>query len=623
VIAMERATAAAVARPWIEIGRPQLRAGVLLGLALLAACSAPVERESFAPARIQRGAVVSEHPLATAAGVEVLELGGNAADAAVATALALAVVYPQAGNLGGGGFALWASYGEDPVALDFREVAPRRSRPELYLDDEGEFVDARSITGPLAVGVPGSPEGLYRLYEERGSGLVSWERLVAPAIALARDGFEVDPWLEGTLGSPSIAGRMNVAGRERFYPLGAPLRAGQLLVQADLARTLEAYSEEGPAAFYGGWIAEALVRAIETEQIPGAGIALDGALDLDDLAAYRVVWREPLRGRFQGKELIAMPPPSSGGIVVLQTLSVLDGLPLGGEVLAARETGLRGGVTATLAHWWIEALRAAFADRATHMGDPDYYDVPMEELLSAEWILQRRVAIGPRANLDVAAWAQTPPPESPQTTHLSVIDVDGNAVSLTTTLNSSFGSGILVRDAGFFLNNELDDFSIAAGVPNQYGLVGSQANALLAGKRPLSSMSPMIVRDDRGAVVLVLGSPGGPRIITAVIQVLLRVLLLEEDLHDAVRAPRLHQQWRPLETWFESTQGGGWDAALLDELAARGQPIEIVERQIGSVQAIAVDELGNPIATSDPRRGGAAGVTGRGVQSPAPAPDRN
>lgn len=604
-------------------GFSRLRARGLVGFVLLAACSAPAERESFAPARIQRGAVVSAHPLATAVGIEVLELGGNAADAAVATALALAVVYPQAGNLGGGGFALWAAYGEDPIALDFREVAPRRARPELYLDEDGVLVDARSITGPLAVGVPGSPQGLYRLYEERGSGLVTWERLVAPAIALAEGGFIVDPWLEGTLRQASVAGRMNGAARERFYPLGAPLRAGERLVQPDLARTLKSYSEEGPAAFYGGWIAEALVRAIETEQVPGAGIAVDGALDLDDLAAYRVVWREPLRGRFQGKELIAMPSPSSGGLVVLQTLSILDGLPLGGEVLAAREAGLRGGVTATLAHWWIEALRASFADRATHMGDPEYYDVPMESLLSAKLILQRRVAIGPRANLEVGAWAPEPPPESPQTTHLSVIDVDGNAVALTTTLNSSFGSGILVRGAGFFLNNELDDFSIAAGVPNQYGLIGSQANALEAGKRPLSSMSPMIVRDDRGAVVLVLGSPGGPRIITAVMQVLLRVLLLEEDLHDAVRAPRLHQQWRPLETWFEADQGGGWDPELLEELAARGHPIEVVERSLGSVQAIAVDERGQPIATSDPRRGGAAGVTGRGVQAAAPRPAKD
>jgi gamma-glutamyltranspeptidase/glutathione hydrolase len=594
-----------------------LRRPLVLGL-LLAACAAPGGSGREAP-RLAAGAVVTEHPLATAVGLEILEAGGNAADAAVATSLALAVVYPQAGNLGGGGFALWSGRDGSLSALDFREVAPAGADASRYLGPGGEVVSERSIAGPLAVGVPGSPAGLHELAERHGSGRLSWSDLCAPAVRLAREGFTVEAWLERTLASPSIEGRMNAAARELLYPEGRGLRAGERLVQPELARTLERLASEGPGGFYRGPVAEALLAALAEEPVPLGGAAGAGAIQAADLESYRPVWRTPLRGRFQGHELVAMPPPSSGGLVVLQTLAILDGLPLGGEVRAGKELGLRGGVTGTMAHWWIEALRASFADRAEHMGDPDFHRVPSAELLSAEWILERRAGIGARPDLEVGPWTP-PPPESPQTTHLSVVDAEGNAVSLTTTLNSSFGSGILVRGAGFFLNNELDDFAIAAGVPNQFGLVGNEANAIRPGKRPLSSMSPMIVRDDRGAVVLVLGSPGGPRIITAVTQVVLRVLLLEEDLHEAVRAPRLHQQWRPRETWLEARHGGGWDEAVLLELERRGQPVELVERHLGSVQAIGVGPDGVPVAVSDPRRGGAGGVTGLGVQAPAPVP---
>ena len=586
---------------------------------LLAACSS-TPGEALGPPPIRAGAVVSEHPLATEVGIRILEQGGNAADAAVATALALAVVYPQAGNLGGGGFALWAAPGGEATALDFREVAPAGADAALYLDAEGSVVGRRSIAGPLAVGVPGSPRGLHELALRHGSGRLSWRELCEPAIRLARDGFVVGPWLEDTLASPSIEGRMNDAALELLYPQGRALQEGDLLVQGELARTLELLASKGPDGFYRGPVAEQLLEALAGEPVPGEGSVGSGAVEAADLAAYRPVWRTPLRGRFQGAELIAMPPPSSGGLVVLQTLAILDGLALGGELRAAEAAGLSGGVTGRLAHWWIEALRASFADRAEHMGDPDFHAVPTDELLSAEWILERRVGIGEGPDLEVGPW-KAPPPESPQTTHLSVVDDEGNAVSLTTTLNSSFGSGILVRGAGFFLNNELDDFAIAAGVPNQFGLVGNEANAILPGKRPLSSMSPMIVRDDRGAVLLVLGSPGGPRIITAVTQVLLRFLLLGEDLHVAVRAPRLHQQWRPEATWFEGRQGG-WDGEVLEDLRRRGQPMEIVERHVGSVQAIAIAPDGSPVPVSDPRRGGAGGVEGLGVQAPAPVLSR-
>ena len=587
-----------------------------IGLALTVACQLPEQTHFVAPS-VQQGAVVSEHPLATAVGLRILERGGNAADAAVATALALAVVYPQAGNLGGGGFAIWARPGWEPRSLDFREVAPRSTKSELYLDENGEFVSRRSIEGPLSVGVPGTPDGLHVLYTECGSGLLSWAELVRPALILARDGFEVDPWLADDLTEDEVRRKMNAAALDVFFPGGRPLQAGELLVQPDLANTLRAYAERGPQGFYEGEVAQALLDTLASESVPGAGLPSDGILRAGDLQAYKSVWREPLIGRFQGNELIAMGPPSSGGLVVLQALAMIDGLPLGRELSELRPTrqGVAPGELFT--HWCIEALRRSFADRAEHMGDPDFHRVPVNELLSTEWVLERRASIGSRADLDVGAWVPATPVESHQTTHLSVLDRSGNALSMTTTLNGSFGSGILVSGAGFLLNNELDDFSILAGAPNQFGLVGNRANAIEPGKRPLSSMSPMIVRDDQGSVRMVLGSPGGPRNITSVFQVLIRVLLFEENLYDAVRANRLHQQWRPKVTRFEAVQGGGPRLDVLEGLRRRGHPVELVNWGFGSVQAISIDERGEPTAVSDPRRGGAAGVEGRGTQAPA------
>ncbi len=564
----------------------------------------------------RQGAVVSEHPLATAVGLEVLERGGNAADSAVATALALAVVYPQAGNLGGGGFAIWAGSDGRDAALDFREVAPASASASRYLDESGVLVPARSLRGPLAVGVPGSPLGLYELWAKHGSGTVTWAELVAPSVELARDGFEVGPWLAQDLRIDSVRARMNPAAQAVFYPGGEPLSPGDWLVQHDLAQTLSRLGAEGPSAFYEGRNADALVAELRRTEVPGAGRAEAGFVERADLDAYEVKNPAPLIGHFQGRELVTMPPPSSGGLVILQVLGVLEGLPLGSEVSTARGAGLRHGLSERMVHWWIEAMRMAFADRAAHMGDPAFHEVPVAELLSPDWIASRRVSIGERARPDVRAW-QPAVDESLQTTHLSVLDRAGNAVAMTTTLNGLFGSGILVRGGGYFLNNELDDFAIQAGVPNQFGLVGNQANSIQPGKRPLSSMSPTIVRDASGEVRLVLGSPGGPRIITSTLQVILRVFVLDQELGPAVRAPRLHQQWSPSRTRFESEVDGGWDPELLRALGARGHELELAEGGFGSVQAIFVDEDGHVQASSDPRRGGAAGLQGVGVSAPA------
>jgi gamma-glutamyltranspeptidase/glutathione hydrolase len=557
------------------------------------------------------------------AGLEVLAAGGNAVDAAVATALALAVTHPQAGNLGGGGFALFVPHRGDAEVLDFREVAPAGYVPELYLDADGKVVPERSLATPLAVGVPGSPAGLFELFRRHGSGRFSFEQLGSAAVSLARDGFPVDPWLARDLRKDGARGRLTAdpAARARFYPGGEPLGPGEVLRQPDLARTLERYLRGGPRGFYRGPTAEALLATLQAADARAGDVARDGRMMRSDLEAYQVIARQPLQGWFRGNQVLTAGPPSSGGIVVLQVLAVLEGFPLDAErERALAEVDLDpavdpAGVSATAAHWWIEALRRAFADRAMHLGDPAFVSVPTDALLSPGWVAERRVSIGELAAPDVAAWVPPPPPESTETTHLSVLDAEGNAVSLTTTLNASFGSGILVDGGGFLLNNELDDFSIQPGVANLYGLVGGEANQLAPGRRPLSSMTPTVVREGGRGVTLVVGAPGGPRIITAVTQVLLRVLVYGQSLEAAVRAPRLHQQWNPTGTRFE----GAWPGELVAALQNRhGHEVRIVaDGRFASVQAIAVGPDGEPVAVSDPRRGGTGGVQGERLSEPA------
>ncbi len=581
-------------------------------LLLLAACGAPAELEGRPPRRLpQRGMVVCEHPLAARVGVDVLERGGNAVDAAVATALALAVVYPQAGNLGGGGFALWVPAEGEPQALDFRETAPASAEPELYRNARGEPAPELLSAGALAVAVPGTPAGLWALQSSAGSGLIPFAELVAPAIALAREGFDVDALLAADLARPATRARlMRYPGaRALLYPGDAALSQGARLVQPELAATLSDYALGGPLAFYQGDAARALVRELaRVREVDGLESAR-GQVSLADLSAYEVRWRDPLRGWFRGNEVITMPPPSSGGIIVLQVLSVLDGFPLDAErgaALAALADGAlppsmgeEGGVGERSVHWWIEALRHAFAERAARLGDPDFAPVPVEDLLSPGWVACCRMAIGEQAEPALAGPA---PLEGESTTHVSVLDAKGNSLSLTTTLNSDFGSGILVRGAGFFLNNEMDDFSLGHGVPNQFGLLGGEANAIQPRKRPLSSMTPTVVRQGGHTTALVLGSPGGPRIITSLIGVLQRTLVYEQPLSQAVAAPRFHQQWSPAWTEFEP----GWSSEFLEALRRRGQDAREVDKRWGSVQAIRVQPDGRVEGASDPRRGGTA-----------------
>ncbi len=583
----------------------------VLALASFAACGGRTQLQKEALWRTpQAGAVVSEHPLATKVGLDILDRGGNAADAAVATALALAVV---------------------ARTFDFRETAPAAANAERFFGGDGKLVEARSLVGPLSVAVPGSPRGLWELWHTCGSRLLRFDELVQPALDLARQGFEVDAWLAAELAKPETRAKMNAAALKVFYPGGEPLHERDILRQPDLATTLSLLSGPEPMqAFYTGRTAEKIVVELAATPVPGAPgeppeMSSAPWLTLADLAAYKVQSRPPLRGWFRGMEILTMAPPSSGGIVLLQALGILEGLPLDAQKARAaanraieREKGVAAGVDSPnlderMVHWWIEAMRCAFADRAEHMGDPDFIYVPVRELLSADWIARRRVSIGPNAAASVSAWQ--PPHEGTETTHVSVLDRAGNAVSLTTTINSFFGSGILVGGAGFFLNDEIDDFALAPGRPNQFGLVGGAANAIAPGKRPLSSMAPTVVRDGGHATVIVLGSPGGPRIITAILEVLLRVLVLEQTMPEAVAAPRLHQQWSPSETTFEDT----FDPVIVDELKnRRGHQVHPLHERYGSVQAIWLPEVGGlPIAVSDPRRGGTAGVQGQAPSTPA------
>jgi gamma-glutamyltranspeptidase/glutathione hydrolase len=478
--------------------------------------------------------------------------------------------------------------------------------------------------------VPGSPKGLYELWRTCGSRQLGFDELVRPAIDLARQGFPVDAWLARSLAQPETRAKMNEAALQVFYPAGRPLREGEILRQPDLAATLSLLANSGPAAIYTGRVADRIVAELAATRLPDApaGAAAQPWMTVADLAAYKDRERPPLVGWFRGMEIVTMGPPSSGGIALLQVLGILEGMPLDSQKgRAAAESAIErqksgaAGVDCPYfderaAHWWIEAMRCAFADRAEHAGDPDRTPVPVASLLSPEWIARRRVSIGQDANPRVSAWQ--PSPEGSQTTHLSVLDRAGNAVGLTTTLNSSFGSGILVGGAGFFLNDEIDDFSIVAGSPDQFGLVGGSANAIAPGKRPVSSMTPTVVRDGGHANVIVLGSQGGPKIITAILQVLLRRLVLDQPMPEAVAAPRLHQQWSPSETIFEK----GFDPVIVEELKNRhGHKVSLSPETFGSVQAIWLPEVGGvPIAVSDPRRGGAGGVQGQALSTPARPP---
>ncbi|MGA2708859.1 MAG: gamma-glutamyltransferase [Steroidobacteraceae bacterium] len=561
--------------------RPACRVmrALLAPLALLALtpCAVP------SGATLSAGAVASPDRYGALAAREVLRAGGNAVDAAVATGFALAVTYPEAGNLGGGGFMTLYINGH-AYFLDYRETAPAKAGATMYLDAHGEPVADLSLVGNLSVGVPGTVRGLAVAHRRFGN--LSWARDLAPAIRYARSGFQVTAQLIG-IRDDSRAPFEGITNFDRNF---AAMKAGKLFRQPALARTLQRIAKGGDQEFYSGRTADLLVA--QMTHGPTAGL-----ITREDLARYRAVWREPVRARWNSYEVITAPPPSSGGIALLQLLRMKqDAEPLfRGIVLNSPQ----------YMHLTAEIEKRVFADRAEYLGDPDFVKVPVGELLSEEYLTRRAAEIDVSKPSPLAAirpGLERGGRDKPQTTHYSIVDRWGNAVSNTYTLNGWFGAGVVVEGAGFLLNDEMDDFSVKPGVPNQFGVVGGDANAIAPFKRPLSSMTPTILTEN-GRVAMVIGTPGGSRIFTSLLQVLANVYDFGLALQPALAQLRFHHQLLPENTIF-SEPYAPFDSALVDGLAQRGYRVEAQDFN-GDVEVIQI--IGNsPVAAADPRARGVA-----------------
>lgn len=528
--------------------------------------------------------VVSQRLDASEAGAAVLRDGGNAVDAAVTTAFVLAVTHPSAGNIGGGGFLLFRKANGEAVAYDFREKAPAAAHPRMWLNEQGEYDRQRHHSSHLAVGVPGTVAGLYLAWEQQGS--LPWKRLVQPAIELAREGFPVSHGLSRDLQGVLNRFRPYPASMAQFTRDGQPIQPGELLRQPDLAATLERIAESGPAGFYQGKTAELIVADMQ---------ANGGIMTLDDLANYQAVARQPIVGSYRGYDIISMPPPSSGGITLVQMLNILEGYPIA-------ESGF--GSAQTL-HWMAESMRLAYRNRALHIGDPDFNpDLPVAKLTSKGYAAELRAGIlddkAGQSSTEGFAWS----PESSETTHFSVVDSERNAVALTYTLEFSYGSGIVVPGAGFLLNNEMGDFNAVPGLTNDQGLIGTRPNLAEPEKRMLSSMTPTIVAKE-GNVYLVTGSPGGRTIINTVLQTVLNVIDHGMNAQEAVDAGRIHHQWFPDRIQFEQRKFSPDTINLLENY---GHNLRQGTRQ-GSAHVIRVDSRNVLEGGVDRRRAdtGAAG----------------
>jgi gamma-glutamyltranspeptidase/glutathione hydrolase len=561
-------------------------AALLLILASAVLPATPCSAASRGAVRGASAMAVTPEDQATRVAVDVLRAGGNAVDAAVATAFALAVTLPYAGNLGGGGFLLYRAPDGAFAALDFRETAPRELRPELFLDEDGRPLPDKSLRSGLAVGVPGTVAGLFDAH--RRWGRLPWGDLVAPAILLAEEGVFVSPSLAGVFERAGAPLREQSAARAIFAAHGKLPVEGQRLVQHDLATSLRRIATHGVDGFSLGATAEALERAVH-----GAG----GVLDRADLAGYRPVLRSPVEAPYRGYRVVSFPPPSSGGLMLLQMLGMLERFDLRAS----------GSGSSQSVHVVTEVARRTYADRSRWLGDPEFSSVPSEGLLDPAYLARRSASIDlDRATPSEQMVAGVPPrPEPDETLHFSVSDSSGGAIALTTTLNTAFGCAIVADGTGILLNNQIDDFALAPGVPNQWGLLGSDANAVAGGKRPLSSMTPTIVELPRGGPrpLLVVGSPGGAKIITSVLQVLINVIDHEMPLQDAVDYPRFHHQWLPDVVRHEAR---AFPEDVRRALLARGHRLERAPRFLGNVNAIGIDGEGRWLGAADPRREGTA-----------------
>lgn len=534
-------------------------------LALLVAGPAAPPLSARQPVRAHKAMVAAQEPLATDVGVAVLKSGGNAVDAAVAVSMALAVTHPTAGNLGGGGFLLLRKADGTATFLDFRERAPEAASHDMYLDPSGKPTK-ESIEGWRASGVPGTVCGMEYAHKKYGSK--PWGELLKPAIELASKGFPVAWSLSNSLHNAGMLLEKSPESKRIFLKGGANFEPGDTLVQPELAQTLQRIARNGSKEFYEGETAQKLAAAMK---------ANGGLITLADLKNYAVAERKPLTGRYRDYDIIAAPPPSSGGIGILQMMGMLEG--------SGYEKAGAGSAAAT--HYVAEVMRRYYADRSEYLGDPDFFHVPVSGLLNKVYIAKLRAGIDPAK---ATPSAQIRPGnavdyEHTETTHFSIVDAEGNAVAMTYTLNGSFGSGVTAPGLGFLLNNEMDDFAAKPGSPNMFGLVQGEANAIQPGKRPLSSMTPTIVLR-RGKPYLVIGAPGGSRIITGVMQVILNVIDFGMNIQEAIDQPRFHHQWQPDKLYLE--RGFSPDTVAL--LKARGH--EVVENTFGValVEAILIND---------------------------------
>lgn len=543
-----------------------LTRAVVLLLIGVAACS-PAPSSPKALVAIQKQAfgdsamVVSAHPLATQAGLAILKEGGNAIDAMVTVHLALAVAYPRAGNIGGGGFLVYRAKNGQVQTLDFREQAPLKATRDMYLNAQGKVIDSLSLIGHLASGVPGSVAGLYEAHQKLGR--LPWKRLVQPAIDLAEQGVILTAReAEGLNRFRPLFERAN-AKNNAFLPENL-WKAGDILLQTDLAVTLKRIANQGRAGFYQGKTADLIVTDMRQH---------GGIISYDDLKKYQAIWRKPIKIPYKEYTIWSMAPPSSGGICLAELLNMVEPYPL--------KTWGYGDPRSI--HVITEAARRAYADRAEHLGDADFHPVPVASLTSQEYANERmksfRDSIATPS--DSISHGTPYPKESDQTTHYCIVDTDGNVVSVTTTINSNFGSKVVIEQAGFFMNNEMDDFSVKPGVPNQFGLLGNTANAIAPNKRMLSSMTPSIVEKE-GNFLLAVGSPGGSKIITTVFQVITNLIEFDLTLKEAVQRPRFHFQWYPDTLYYEQN---AFSAEQLQQLQALGHHPK-KRAAIGQVEAV-------------------------------------
>ncbi|MET7255298.1 gamma-glutamyltransferase [Dyadobacter fermentans] len=528
----------------------------------------------------QNGMVASAHPVASQVGVDILKAGGNAVDAAVAVQFALAVVHPSAGNIGGGGFLVLRDKDGKSYSIDFREKAPGKGHADMYLDKDGNIIPKASTLGRLASGVPGSVDGMVQAHAKYGK--LSWKRVLQPAIDIAKNGVVLTEREARSLNSiKSDLLAVNPGSSYFLNPTGKDWAAGDLLVQKDLAKVLKRIQKKGREGFYAGKVAKQLVKDINRNG--------EGIISKQDLADYRAQWRETITESYKTYKVITMAPPSSGGVALLQLMRLTEQHPL-------RKWGWHSDSTIQV---MIEAERRVYADRAKFLGDPDFVKVPVNDLISKDYLQKRWSDFSWDKATDSKNihGGMVPGYESLETTHFSVVDKEGNAVSVTTTLNGGYGSRVVVKGGGFFMNNEMDDFSIKAGAPNMYGLIGNKANAIAPGKRMLSSMTPTIIEKD-GKLLMVVGTPGGSTIITSVYQTILNVLEHGMTMQQAVNALKFHHQWLPDKTTFEAN---AFSAEAIKKLQDKGYILEQQRNSIGRMDCILVLPDGSLEGGSDPR----------------------